>query len=190
MTTEDVLAAAFLPTDGYIDPASVTQAIAKGARMRSARIREHTRVTSITVDGRRCTDRAHRSAATIECEMVVNAAGMWGMEVGRMAGVRVPAVAVEHQYVLTGPIDGYTPVELRQHADDARPRSARVLQARRAGPADRRLRARHAARSVDDGHPVAVPAPAVGPELRPLRAAGRARRQAHAGDRAGRHPHA
>jgi glycine/D-amino acid oxidase-like deaminating enzyme len=53
MTTDGVLAAAFLPTDGYIDPASVTQAIAKGARMRNARICEHTKVTSISVDGRR-----------------------------------------------------------------------------------------------------------------------------------------
>ena len=62
-----VLAAAFLPTDGYIDPASVTQAIAKGARMRNARICEHTKVTSITVDGRRATtvhtdQRRHRRA--------------------------------------------------------------------------------------------------------------------------------
>ncbi len=105
MSTDGVLAAAFLPTDGYIDPASVTQAIAKGARMRSARICEHTKVTSITVDGRRVHHRAHRrDGEAIECEMVVNAAGMWGMEIGRMAGVRIPAVAVEHQYVLTGPI--------------------------------------------------------------------------------------
>ena len=55
MSIDGVLAAAFLPTDGYIDPASVTQAIAKGARMRNARICEHTAVTSITVDGRRAT---------------------------------------------------------------------------------------------------------------------------------------
>ena len=81
--------------------------------MRGARIVEHTRSTSITVDGRRCTTvHTARAATRIECEIVVNAAGMWGMEIGRMAGARVPAVAVEHQYVLTGPIDGYTPVEL------------------------------------------------------------------------------
>ena len=121
MTTNDVLAAAFLPTDGYIDPASVTQAIARGARMRGAKIHEHTRVASITVDGRRCTT-VHTvntantdgtgTGADIECEMLVNAAGMWGMEVGRMAGVRIPATAVEHQYLISGPIEGYTPVEL------------------------------------------------------------------------------
>ena len=113
MTTDGVLAAAFLPTDGYIDPASVTQAIAKGARMRNARIHEHTTVTSITVEGRRAST-VHTDQGDIACEMVVNAAGMWGMEIGRMAGVRIPAVAVEHQYVLTGPIPDVTPAELRQ----------------------------------------------------------------------------
>ena len=113
MTTDGVVAAAFLPTDGYIDPASVTQAIAKGARMRNARICEHTKVTSITVEGRRAST-VHTEQGDIACEMVVNAAGMWGMEIGRMAGVRVPAVAVEHQYVLTGPIPHFTPAELRQ----------------------------------------------------------------------------
>jgi sarcosine dehydrogenase len=111
MSTEDVLAAAFLPTDGYIDPASVTQAIARGARMRGAQIHEQTQVASITVDGRRCTT-VHTNRGDVECEMLVNAAGMWGMEVGRMAGVRIPATAVEHQYLLSGPIEGYTPVEL------------------------------------------------------------------------------
>lgn len=112
MSTEDVQAAAFLPTDGYIDPASVTMAIARGARMRGALIREHSKVVSITVDGRRCTTVHLEDGSTVECEMLVNAAGMWGMEVGRMAGVRIPATAVEHQYMLSGPIDGYTPVEL------------------------------------------------------------------------------
>jgi sarcosine dehydrogenase len=113
MTTDGVLAAAFLPTDGYIDPASVTQAIARGARMRNARICENTKVTSITVEGRHATT-VHTDQGDIACEMVVNAAGMWGMEIGRMAGVRIPAVAVEHQYVLTGPIPDFSPTELRQ----------------------------------------------------------------------------
>jgi sarcosine dehydrogenase len=112
MSTTDVLAAAFLPTDGYIDPASVTQAIARGARMRGARIIENTAITAITVEGRRCTTVHTAKGDAIECEMVVNAAGMWGMEIGRLVGARIPAVAVEHQYLLSGPIEGYTPVEL------------------------------------------------------------------------------
>ncbi|MCU1400489.1 MAG: FAD-dependent oxidoreductase [Acidimicrobiales bacterium] len=117
MSTEDVLAAAFLPTDGYIDPASVTQAIAKGARQRNAQIHENTKVTSITVDGRRITKvsvlQKDGTRGDIECEVVVNAAGMWGLEVGRMAGARIPAIAVEHQYVLTGPITEMPAAEIR-----------------------------------------------------------------------------
>ena len=117
MSTTDVLAAAFLPTDGYIDPASVTQAIAKGARSRGTAIVEDTKVVSMTVDGRRVTTihthHAERGDETIECETVVNAAGMWGLEVGRMAGARVPAFAVEHQYLLTGPIVEMEPAAIR-----------------------------------------------------------------------------
>jgi sarcosine dehydrogenase len=112
MSTEDVLAAAFLPTDGYIDPASVTQAIAKGARARGAKIHENTRVTTITVEGRQIT-KVSTNRGDIECEIVVNAAGMWGLEVGRMVGARIPAIAVEHQYVLTGPITEMPAAEIR-----------------------------------------------------------------------------
>jgi sarcosine dehydrogenase len=112
MSTEDVVAAAFLPTDGYIDPASVTQAIARGARSRGAQIREHTKVASMTVDGRRVTAVHTAGGDVIECEMVVNAAGMWGLEIAKMVGARVPAVAVEHQYMLSGPIEGWTSPEL------------------------------------------------------------------------------
>ena len=112
MSTTDILAAAFLPTDGYIDPASVTQAIARGARNRGAMICEDTPVQSMTINGRRVTNVHTAHGDVIECEMVVNAAGMWGMEIARMVGARVPAVAVEHQYLLSGPVAGYTPVEL------------------------------------------------------------------------------
>ena len=123
MSTEGVLAAAFLPTDGYIDPASVTQAIAKGARQaKRANLRAHEgHVDHCRRPARH--DRSHRRRRHRSCEMVVNAAGMWGMEIGRMAGVRMPAVAVEHQYVLTGPIPAYTRPSCA-HADDARPGSS------------------------------------------------------------------
>ncbi len=113
MSTVDVLAAAFLPTDGYIDPASVTQAIAKGAKMRGANIIENTKVTSITVDGRRATH-VHTDRGTIAADIIVNAAGMWGMEIGRMVGARVPAFAVEHQYMLSGPITEMPASEIRK----------------------------------------------------------------------------
>ncbi len=118
MSTVDVLAAAFLPTDGYIDPSSLTQAIAKGARARSARFIENTKAIKIVVDGRRIThvqtSNEERGDETIECEMVVNAAGMWGIEVGRLAGARTPGIAVEHQYLLTGPIAEMDPADIRK----------------------------------------------------------------------------
>lgn len=103
MTTEGVVGAAFIPTDGYIDPSGLTQALAKGARMDGVKILEGVRVKGITVKDRRAraviTDHG-----TIRSETVVNAAGMWGREIGTMAGVNVPVVAVEHQYLVTEPI--------------------------------------------------------------------------------------
>jgi sarcosine dehydrogenase len=103
MSTEDVIAAAFLPGDGYIDPASVAQALAKGARAEGARIIEGQRVTGIRRDGRRATA-VITDDGEYTCEILVNAAGMWGREVGAMAGSRVPALALEHQYLVTDPI--------------------------------------------------------------------------------------
>lgn len=103
MNTEGVLAAAYLPTDGYVDPASVAQALAKGARIQGVRIMEGVRVTGIEVEGRRARQ-VRTDQGDIACEILVNAAGMWGREVGQMAGMRVPSLALEHQYLVTDPI--------------------------------------------------------------------------------------
>src|SRR5215475_6595067 len=103
MSTEDVLAAAYLPTDGYVDPASVAQALAKGARMQGAKIIEGVRVTGIEVEGRRAR-RVRTEQGDFTCEILVNAAGMWGREIGKMSGMRVPSLALEHQYLVTDPI--------------------------------------------------------------------------------------
>ena len=99
----DVELAAYLPSDGYVDPASLTQALAKGARMGGARIRQGIAVTGVERDGRRLR-RLVTSEGPIECETAVIAAGMWSRELGLMFGVRVPAIAVEHQYLITDPI--------------------------------------------------------------------------------------
>ncbi len=103
MTTTDVIAAAYLPSDGYIDPASVAQALAKGARMKGARIIEAARVTGIAVEGRRAR-RVITEQGEYDCEILVNCAGMWGREIGQMTGTRVPSLALEHQYLVTDPI--------------------------------------------------------------------------------------
>jgi 4-methylaminobutanoate oxidase (formaldehyde-forming) len=99
-----VLAAAFLPGDGYLDPSQLTFALADGARALGARIEQRTRVTGIRLrDGRVhevVTDRG-----TIECEVVVNAAGMYAPEIGRLVGVEIPIIPFGHQYLITEPLD-------------------------------------------------------------------------------------
>src|SRR5262249_43834848 len=104
----DVLAAAYLPGDGHVDPASLTQALAKGARMNGARIRQGIRATGFERGGRRVA-RVTTDQGTIGCETVVLAAGMWSRELGAAMGVRVPAIAVEHQYLVTDPVPDLPP---------------------------------------------------------------------------------
>jgi len=110
-----IVGGAFIPTDGYVDPASVTQAMAIGARRGGVAIREQVRVTGLRIEGRRVagvtTDRG-----AVRCEAVVNAGGMWGRAIGRMAGVAVAVCAVEHQYLVTEKIDGL-PKELPTFRD-------------------------------------------------------------------------
>jgi glycine cleavage system aminomethyltransferase T/glycine/D-amino acid oxidase-like deaminating enzyme len=111
MSTEGVLGAAWLPTDGYLDPAQLTYALADGARRGGCRVFTSTRVTGIEVEGGRVrgvsTDRGDVAA-----EVVVNAGGMYAAEIGRMAGIRVPVIPMSHQYVVTQPFrerDGRLP---------------------------------------------------------------------------------
>ncbi len=102
MTTEGVLGAAFLPTDGYIDPSQLTFALAEGARRRGAEIATGSRVTSIDVHhGRVATVETDRGS--IECDVVVNAGGMYAQEIGVLAGVTVPIVPMAHEYLITKP---------------------------------------------------------------------------------------
>lgn len=102
MSTEGVLGAAYLPTDGYLDPSQLTYALADGARRGGCQVFTNTRVTGIEVrDGAVrgvCTERGE-----IEAEVVVNAGGMFAAELGRMAGVRVPIVPMAHEYLVTQP---------------------------------------------------------------------------------------
>ena len=102
MTTDGVLGAAYLPTDGYIDPSQLTLALAEGARSRGAEIATHTRVTGIEVDRGRVAG-VETDKGAIETEVVVNAGGMFAAELGRLAGVTVPIVPMAHEYLITKP---------------------------------------------------------------------------------------
>ena len=99
---EDLVGAIRHPEDGYIQPADLTQALAKGARARGAEIYRHTRVTVIeqkpSGDWLVRTDRGD-----ITCEHVVSATGNFARQTGWMVGLEVPVIPVEHQYIVTEP---------------------------------------------------------------------------------------
>ena len=104
MDTSDVIGGMFVDNEGNLDPYGSTHALAKSARMAGAEIHVNTMVNDLvqkpgggwTV----VTDKGN-----IQCEHVVNAAGLWAREVGKMAGVHVPIVPMEHHYILTGDMD-------------------------------------------------------------------------------------
>jgi 4-methylaminobutanoate oxidase (formaldehyde-forming) len=102
MSVEGVLGAAYLPTDGYVDPSQLTFALAEGARRRGAELETHTRVTGIEIERGRVTAVA-TDRGTIETEVVVNAGGMFAGELGALAGVTVPVVPMAHEYLVLKP---------------------------------------------------------------------------------------
>jgi len=98
-----VLGAAFIPSDGQVDPASLCQAIAAGARRQGVKIVQGRKVLDAAIRDGRIAE-IHTDDGIYEAETVVLAAGMWSRELGRKLGVNVPACAVEHQYLVTEPI--------------------------------------------------------------------------------------
>ncbi len=102
---DDILAGFYTADDGRTNPVDTTMSLAKGARMGGARIFEETKVTGITQNKGRVTG-VITNKGKIEAEYVVNCAGMWARELGKMAGVNVPLHAAEHYYLITEPIEG------------------------------------------------------------------------------------
>jgi glycine cleavage system T protein len=113
MALEGVRGAVWLPTDGWLDPSGLAQALAAGARSRGATIRQHTRVVGVNVARGRVTgvdvETRGGDRETIEADVVVNAGGMYAPEIGRMAGITVPIIPMAHQYLFTNAIDGAVP---------------------------------------------------------------------------------
>lgn len=116
--TDDLLAGFHVPGDGRVNPVDLTTALAKGARQLGVRIVEGVSVTDVRVStgrsGRpgRVTGVSTSSAgasADIECEYVVNCAGMWARELGARNGLVIPNQAAEHYYLITDTIDGLDP---------------------------------------------------------------------------------
>ena len=108
ITLDGVVGAAWVPSDGYVDPSSLAQALAKGARAGGVKIQQETLVTGFERAGRRIT-RILTDKGSIDCEIVVIAAGIWSRAVAALMGVRIPAAALEHQYVVTEPMKSRDP---------------------------------------------------------------------------------
>jgi glycine cleavage system aminomethyltransferase T/glycine/D-amino acid oxidase-like deaminating enzyme len=104
MSADGVLGAAYLPTDGYVDPSQLTFALAEGARRRGAEIATRTRVTGIRTHRDRVTA-VETDKGDVETELVVNAGGMFAGEIGALAGVVVPIVPMAHEYLITRPAE-------------------------------------------------------------------------------------
>lgn len=103
--TDDVLAGFFAANDGRANPVDVTMSLAAGARAGGVIVREGIEVTGILQHNGTVTG-VDTTQGAIQSEYVVNCAGMWGREVGLMAGVTVPLQAAEHYYVILDGVDG------------------------------------------------------------------------------------
>jgi len=101
---DDILGAAWVPDEGRANPADVAQAYAKGARAAGARILEGVTVTGFTTANGAVTG-VVTDQGPIDTETVVVAAGMWGRQLGELAGVSLPLQAAEHYYLLTDEVE-------------------------------------------------------------------------------------
>ena len=109
MSTEGVRGAAWLPTDGWLDPSGLALSLAAGARAGGVDIRQHHRVVAIERAAGRVTGLTVEHAGeryTIATELVVNAGGMFAAEIGRLAGVTVPIIPMAHQYLFSDALEG------------------------------------------------------------------------------------
>ncbi len=122
LNIDGVTGAVFLDKDGQGDPANIALALAKGARQRGAQVFERVKVTKGIKTKRKFTGVNYETATgetgSITCDHVVNCAGMWGHEVGRMLGVNVPLQACEHFYIVSEAIPGLTQLPVLRVPDE------------------------------------------------------------------------
>ena len=107
METSDVLGAIWTPSSGRADPSNICQAFAKVAKAEGAKIIEHTRMTGIHRQNSHVAG-VETDRGKIETGIVINCAGLWGRDIGAIAGERAPLFACEHFYLLTETMEGIT----------------------------------------------------------------------------------
>lgn len=108
MNTNGLIGSSFLPTDGQASPSDITQALAKGARMQGAQFFQGARVESFDIVNDRIVA-INTNQGQIFAEKIVNCAGIWSRQLGKLAGVNIPIQAIKHQYVITEKMDGLSP---------------------------------------------------------------------------------
>ena len=100
--TDGLIGAIQHPEDGYIQPADLTQALAKGARDNGAEIYRNTNVTGINqLENEKWV--VETDKGSIECEHVISCTGNFARQTGKMVGLEIPVIPVEHQYIVTEP---------------------------------------------------------------------------------------
>ncbi len=102
---DDLVGGVFLPKDGRTNPIDTTQALAKGAKSRGARIFENCAAQDILIENGKAVG-VRTEFGEIRADMVVNCAGMWAHTLGAKAGTTVPLHAAEHFYIVTEPMEG------------------------------------------------------------------------------------
>ena len=107
MAPEGVLGGVWLPTDGFLDPSGLTNALLGGAKTRGVRVATGVRVTGFEITDGRVTA-VSTDHGSVECETCVLACGMYTPDVAALAGVTVPIVAMAHQYLITKSVPGVT----------------------------------------------------------------------------------
>ena len=95
-----------MPADGFLDPHTATYALANAARALGARVRTGERVTAIELDEGRSIRAIRTEHDRVECEVVVDAGGIWAPRVAAMAGVGIPSTPVDHQHVALKAVAG------------------------------------------------------------------------------------
>jgi 4-methylaminobutanoate oxidase (formaldehyde-forming) len=105
LSDRDLVGAVFMPTDGQVDPSGATFAMARGARSRGVEFYTNTLVTGITMKNGRV-ESVVTDQGAIRTPIVVNAAGMWADRVGKMVGITLPLITMQHQYLITEPVEG------------------------------------------------------------------------------------
>ena len=106
--TDDLFGGIHIPSDGYANAVDITQALAKGAKSRGARIFTDTKVESILRDGDEVTG-VRTAEGEIRSKYVVICGGMWSRDLAASVGVNLPLHACEHYYVLFEGVEGLNP---------------------------------------------------------------------------------